>query len=348
MRRWRRETSDSCAWQRFGNFFVTEMRGQIDDERKWPLTRWSRRVNPGGCFGSRIGPPQGAAAIARKKMPIGSIAQLPTNAHERGHVRKTHHGQVERVTLGVGARRQSVTHCVVNVSLDGLPIVLVPAGASRRTQLEDLNLLLRPKAFRKHRLEQVFATNQIFGREVLADDDQSHRALRLAAFGRMPDLLDVVTMVPAQIRHRVSVGVRVRALVARRAKEHQVFRIVGVLLRRCVIVFSRTAWTLGAGRKNVSDIGPVKRRTRSEILGHIHAALLAMPRRAGPHQSLDSRGRRESTRWLLLFGFLECGGWHDDGYTREKYNDDRSYHHLDDVIKPIRIFHLVQTAIIVK
>ncbi len=51
-------------------------------------------------------------------MPIGSIAQLPTNAHERGHVRKTHHGQVERITLGVGALGQSVTQCIVNVSLE--------------------------------------------------------------------------------------------------------------------------------------------------------------------------------------------------------------------------------------
>lgn len=75
-------------------------------------------------------------------MPIGSIAQLPTNAHERGHVRDTHHGEVQRVAFRGRARGQSVTQCVVNVSLDSLPIVLVPACASRRTQLENLNFLL--------------------------------------------------------------------------------------------------------------------------------------------------------------------------------------------------------------
>jgi hypothetical protein len=259
VRRGRREPSNPCVWQRFGNFFVTQMRGQIDDERKGALTRWRRRVDPGGCFGGRVGPQQAAAPIARKEMPIGSIAQLPANAHERGHVRKTHHGQVERITLGVGARGQSVTQCVVNVSLYGLPIVLVPAGASRRTQLENLNLLLRPKAFRKHRLEQVFATNQIFGRKVLADDDQSHRALGLTAFGRVPNLLDVVTVMPAQIGHGVPIGVRIGTFVARRAKEHQVFRVVGVLLRRCAIVVHRMPRTLRAGGKDVRNVGPIER-----------------------------------------------------------------------------------------
>ena len=42
VRRRRREPSNPCACQRFGNVFVTQMRRQIDDERKWPVARWRR------------------------------------------------------------------------------------------------------------------------------------------------------------------------------------------------------------------------------------------------------------------------------------------------------------------
>ena len=71
-------------------------------------------------------------------MPIGSIAQLPTNAHERGHVRDTHHGEVQRVAFRGRARGQSVTQCVVNVSLDSLD----PDTFRRLTRLGQLDQVL--------------------------------------------------------------------------------------------------------------------------------------------------------------------------------------------------------------